>query len=87
MKNEYMEILPGSYDSLYQTITLTGMTSTSVGSLMGLDKAIISINGGEKTAKQDSVIKLLGVMSAFSMTGMKEGKPGYILYYKTKNDI
>ena len=54
---------------------------------MGLDKAIISINGGEKTAKQDSVFKLLGVMSAFSMTGMKEGKPGYILYYKTKNDI
>ena len=87
MKNKYIEMLPGPYDSLYQTLTLTGMTSTSVGSLIGLDKVIISINGGEKTAKQDSIIKLLGAMSAFSITGMTEGNQGYVLYYKTKNDI
>ena len=87
MKNKYIEMLPGPYDSLYQTLTLTGMTSTSVGSLIGLDKVIISINGGEKTAKQDSIIKLLGAMSAFSITGMTEENQGYVLYYKTKNDI
>ena len=87
MKNKYVEMSPGPYDSLYQTLTLTGMTSTCVGSLIGLDKVIISINGGEKTAKQDSIIKLLGAMSAFSMTGMTEENQGYVLYYKTKNDI
>ena len=87
MKNKYVEMSPSPYDSLYQTLTLTGMTSTCVGSLVGLDKVIISINGGEKTAKQDSIIKLLGAMSAFSITGMTEENQGYVLYYKTKNDI
>ena len=87
MKNKYVETSPSPYDSLYQTLTLTGMTSTCVGSLVGLDKVIISINGGEKTAKQDSIIKLLGAMSAFSITGMTEENQGYVLYYKTKNDI
>ena len=87
MKNKYVEMSPSPYDSLYQTLTLTGMTSTCVGSLVDLDKVIISINGGEKTAKQDSIIKLLGAMSAFSITGMTEENQGYVLYYKTKNDI
>jgi len=90
MKNSLKKIVPDSYIELlrlYQTISLISITSTSIGALIGLDKVIISINGGEKTAKQDSIIKLLGAMSAFSITGMTEGNQGYVLYYKTKNDI
>ena len=72
---------------LYQTISLISITSTSIGALIGLDKVIISINGGEKTAKQDSILEILGTASASSMIGMTEGNQGDIIYYKTKNDI
>ena len=90
MKNSLKKIVPDSYIELlrlYQTISLISITSTSIGALIGLDKVIISINGGEKTAKQDSILEILGTASASSMIGMTEGNQGDIIYYKTKNDI
>ena len=90
MKNSLKKIVPNSYIELlrlYQTISLISITSTSIGALIGLDKVIISINGGEKTAKQDSILEILGTASASSMIGMTEGNQGDIIYYKTKNDI
>ena len=90
MKNSLKKIVPDSYIELlrlYQTISLISITSKSIGALIGLDKVIISINGGEKTAKQDSILEILGTASASSMIGMTEGNQGDIIYYKTKNDI